>query len=67
MFMCRAHWFSLPKRYRDTIWRTYRDGQCDDMSPSNAYCQAAKAAVQYIANREGIEADTRLYDMFLAE
>lgn len=24
MWGCSAHWFKLPKRLRDAIWRTYR-------------------------------------------
>lgn len=66
MFSCRPHWFGLPKSYRDAIWRTYRAGQCDDMSPSREYCLAAKAAVCYLAKKDGVEPDTRLYDLFLA-
>lgn len=65
MFMCRRHWFSLPKRIRDRIWATYRSGQCDDMNPSNTYCQTAKEAVIYLAQKEAITPDTRLYDLFL--
>lgn len=67
MFMCKRHWFTLPKRLRDDIWRTYRAGQCDDMSPSDSYCEAAKRAVAYIAEKEGRTPDTALYDLFLGE
>lgn len=62
MFMCRSHWFSLPKSMRNRIWMTYRVGQCDDMNPSKEYCQIAKECVTYIANREGKIPDTLLYD-----
>lgn len=65
MFSCRKHWFSLPKGMRDKIWATYRAGQCDDMSPSADYCLAARAAVTYVAGREGVTPDTRLYDLIL--
>lgn len=65
MFMCKRHWFSVPKRLRDEIWRTYRDGQCDDMSPSVDYCRAAKAAVIAIAEKEGHKPDTAIYDLYL--
>lgn len=67
MFTCRSHWFSLPKHMRNAIWAAYRDGQCDDMNPSRAYCLAAKEAVVYLARRDGVEPETRLYDMFLAD
>lgn len=63
MFMCKRHWFSLPKSMRDRIWATYRPGQCDDWKISHAYAEAARAAVRYIATREGREADVRVYDM----
>lgn len=66
MFTCRPHWFTLPKALRDAIWRAYRRGQCDDMSPSREYCEAAKAAVVYLAEHEGLTPETRLYDLFLA-
>lgn len=62
MFLCRRHWFSLPKRLRDAIWRTYRVGQCDDWNISAAYADAASEAVRFIAAREGKEPDTRVYD-----
>ena len=65
MFACRRHWFMVPKIWRDEIWRTYRVGQCDDQKPSRAYCLAAKAAVIAVAEKEGIEPDTTLYDFFL--
>ena len=64
MFMCRPHWFSLPPAMRSRIWRTYRSGQEDDKEPSSAYCEAAKAAVTFIAQKEGITPDVRLYEMF---
>lgn len=62
MFACRSHWFMLPKRLRDEIWRTYRPGQCDDWQISHEYANAARAAVQYLAAREGVEADLAVYD-----
>lgn len=66
MFMCKSHWFLVPKPMRDRIWKTYREGQCDDMNPSDAYCEAAKAAVIAVAEREGRTPDTALYDLFLS-
>jgi hypothetical protein len=63
MFMCRRHWFSLPKSMRDAVWRAYRHGQCDDWEISAAYCDAAKAAVTFIAEKEGKTPDLRVYEM----
>ena len=63
MFMCRRHWFSLPSGLRRAIWRTYRPGQCDDWNISTAYSEAAKAAVRYVAQREGRAPDVRVYEL----
>ena len=63
MFMCRRHWFSLPKRLKARIWATYRDGQCDDWQISHAYADAAREAVTFIAAKEGKTPDVKVYDM----
>lgn len=63
MFMCKRHWFSLPKNIRDRIWSTYRVGQCNDWSISAEYAKAAREAVTLIANREGVPPDVSVYDM----
>lgn len=63
MFMCKRHWFMLPKLMRDEIWRTYRAGQCDDWNISNQYADAARKAVIYIANKEGVTPGISVYDM----
>jgi hypothetical protein len=52
MLMCRRHWFMVPKTLRARVWATYREGQCDDWQSSAAYCEAAKAAVTAVAQRE---------------
>ena len=65
MFMCKRHWFALPKKMRDAIWREYRVGQCDDMNPSDDYCRTAKECVVFLAQKEGRVPDTALYDLFL--
>lgn len=68
MFMCKKHWFSLPKQLRDDIWETYREGQCDDWEISHRYAEAARTAVRFVAEREnqppGVLKDALLvYDM----
>jgi hypothetical protein len=63
MFMCKRHWFKLPKTIRDRIWREYRPGQCDDWKISSEYVEAAKAGVRYIAELEGVEPDVAVYEM----
>lgn len=64
--MCGPHWRKVPIAIQIRVLRAYRVGQCDDLSPSQAYCEAAKAAVIAIAEQENREPDTRLYDMFIA-
>ena len=64
MWGCRKHWSMVPMAIRKRILATYRSGQCDDLSPSAEYCQAARDAVIAVAEKEGIEPDTVLYDMF---
>lgn len=63
--MCRSHWFSLTSRLRTAVSMAYRKGQCDDWKPSAKYCEVAKKAVIYVARREGLTPDTKLYDLFL--
>lgn len=64
MLMCGFHWFMVPRKLRERVRATYRDGQCDTFNPSSDYCQAARAAVISVAEKEGIEPDTSLYDIF---
>lgn len=71
MFMCKRHWFMLPKLNRDQIWATYRPGQCDDRRPSQQYCDAAKSALTVLAKKEGrevtgLEPELILYDIAAA-
>lgn len=49
MWGCKAHWFSLPRKLRDEIWRTYRRGQEVTKAPSAEYIAAAKAVQDWIA------------------
>lgn len=54
MFMCRPHWRSLPQPMRDAVWAGYRKGQELDWLISDAYAEAAIAAVRHVADREGV-------------
>lgn len=67
MFMCKRHWFMVPKSLRNRIWETYRVGQCDDLRPSKAYCEAAIEAVKAVAAKEGVVPDISLYLVFMPE
>ena len=63
MFMCKRHWYMLPKHMRDIIWQHYRPGQCEDWRITHEYAEAARIAVIYIATHEGVEPDLGVYDM----
>lgn len=65
MWGCRTHWYMVPKPLRDRIWKHYRAGQEEDWQPSREYLEAAREAVIAVAQREGLEPDTRVYDAFL--
>ena len=49
---CKKHWFMLPKRIRDKIWKTYRPGQEVDKKPSPEYLAAAQEARDWIIATE---------------
>ena len=52
MFMCRRHWFKVPKPLRDAIWATYRRGQEVDKNPSAGYLENANEAIRVVAAQE---------------
>lgn len=64
MFMCKKHWFMVPWRLRKQIWKHYTPGQEDTKEPTAEYCRVAAQCVEFVALREGISPDTRLYRMF---
>lgn len=49
MLMCRMHWLRVPGQIQRAVWRAYRVGQCDDKNPSEAWHEAAIAAIAYNA------------------
>lgn len=65
MWGCARHWYMVPPRIRSRIWAAFRPGQCDDKRPSKEYLEAARDAVVAVAEQEGREPDTRLYDLML--
>jgi UDP-N-acetylmuramoylalanine-D-glutamate ligase len=56
MLMCARHWRMVPQALKREVWRTYRQGQCDDMQISHEYAVAARAAVTAVAKLEGVGA-----------
>lgn len=49
---CRPHWYKLPLRLRNRIWRLYRPGQETSKTPSREYVEAAREVQEWIL-REG--------------
>lgn len=54
--MCRRHWFMVPMDLRAAVLALYRPGQEVRKDPSEEYVNAAWAAVQAVADKEGITA-----------
>jgi hypothetical protein len=52
MLMCLRHWRMVPRKLQEAVWRTYRPGQCDDKDPSEAWHEAADAAIAAVAAKE---------------
>jgi hypothetical protein len=67
MFMCRPHWFSLPKPVRDAIWREYRPGQEDDKEPSVRYLAVQRFAVGRVAFKPHSEKAASISAGYLAQ
>lgn len=49
MWGCKKHWFTIPKRLRDKIWKTYVPGQEITKTPSAEYVQAAVEVREWIS------------------
>jgi hypothetical protein len=51
--MCARHWYKVPAVLRRRVWQTYRIGQEIDKQPSEAWCLAAREAINFVAQAEG--------------
>lgn len=55
MFMCKRHWFMLPLRMRNAVWREYRPGQEErKVAVTEAYLRVTDEAENYVAAKEGL-------------
>lgn len=52
MFMCKRHWYMVPKHLRDAIWANYRPGQEITKDPSSEYLEVAMQAINAVADKE---------------
>lgn len=51
-FMCRRHWFMVPKELRFQIWLHYEPGQEIRKDPTEEYLKVADLAIEEVAKRE---------------
>lgn len=54
LLMCFPHWNRVPRAIQRAVWANYRHGQCDDMSPTEKWHDAADAAIGAVARKEGL-------------
>lgn len=52
MFMCRPHWFMVPRVLQARVWATYRPGQEIRKDPTPEYLEATREAVEVVATKE---------------
>lgn len=45
---CSQHWFRLPQSLRNKIWATYKPGQEETKTPSEAYLKVAREVQDWI-------------------
>lgn len=55
MFMCRKHWYMLPKATRDAVWAVYVEGQETRMDPTMEYLEVTSKAIAWLAVEEGLD------------
>ncbi len=54
MLMCRRHWYMVPYPMRCAVLEHYRPGQEITKDPTPAWDDAATAAINAVAEREGL-------------
>ena len=47
-FCCPVHWFALPKKIQDAIWREYTPGQETTKRPTWRYMSVQRLALAYL-------------------
>lgn len=53
MFMCKRHWYTLPKSMRDEVWLAYALGQENDWGlVTDDYLEVTQRCIEYVAARE---------------
>lgn len=54
MFMCKTHWYQVPRKDRQLLVKLYVPGQEFRKDPSEAYVQTAIRIRNELADREGL-------------
>lgn len=53
LLMCARHWRMVPKPLQALVWATYRPEQEVKKDPSREYLEAARQAIDAVAEKEG--------------
>lgn len=54
LFMCKRHWFMVPRVIRWEVWKYYVPGQEILKNPTPEYLAAANMAIRAVALQEGL-------------
>jgi hypothetical protein len=52
MFMCRTHWYMVPKADRDLVWALYTPGQEIRKDPTMEYLAHTRKCIDLVASKE---------------
>ena len=55
LLMCPQHWKKVPRELQLDVWKHYRIGQEVDKKPTREYLAAARAAINAVAEKEGLK------------
>lgn len=53
LLMCRKHWSMVPRPLQAAVWDAYVPGQEQRKDPTSMYLDAARAAIEVVADKEG--------------
>lgn len=65
MFMCRKHWYMVPRKLRDAIWAEYKTGQERTKTPTLRYLAVQQRAIGEVAFRPNDEAAAAIAAPFI--
>lgn len=52
MFMCRKHWYMVPRQMRALVWLHYVPGQEVTKDPTPEYLDVVHEAIKYVSELE---------------